>query len=47
MELVLPIQITKNTTKSAQLDADMITVNIFFASWITDIDIRQYPDSFI
>ena len=47
MELVLPIQITKNTTKSAQLDADMITVNISFASWITDIDIRRYPDCFI
>ena len=29
MELVLPIQITKNTTKTAQLDADMITVNNF------------------
>ena len=44
MELVLPIQITKNTTKTAQLDADMITVNIFSALWITDIDIRRYPD---
>ena len=22
----------------------MITVNIFFACWITDIDIRRYPD---
>ena len=29
MELVLPIQITKNTTKTAQLDAEMITVNNF------------------
>ena len=44
MELVLPIQITKNTTKMAQLDADMINVNKFFAHWITDIDIRRYPD---
>ena len=44
MELVLPIQITKNTTKAAQLDADMITVNNCFARWITDIDIRRYPD---
>ena len=44
MELVLPIQITKTTTKTAQLDADMITVNNFFARWITDIGIRQYPD---
>ena len=45
MELVLPIQITKNTTKTAQLDADMITVNTFSARWITDIDIRRYPDN--
>ena len=45
MELVLPIQITKSTTKMAQLDADMVTVNNFFAPWITDIDIREYPDN--
>ena len=43
MELVLPIQTTKKT-KTAQLDGDMITVNTFFARWITDIDIRRYPD---
>ena len=42
MELVLPIQITKNTTK---MDADMITVNNFFACWITDIEIRGYLDA--
>ena len=40
MELVLPIQITKSTTKATQLHGDMITVNNFFACWITDIDIR-------
>ena len=40
MDLVLPIQITKNTTKKDQLDGDMITVNNFLAHWITDIDIR-------
>ena len=45
MELVLPIQITKNTTKTAQLDADMITVNKFFVRWITDIDIKRYLDN--
>ena len=44
MELVLPIQITKNTTKTAQLDADMITVNNFFGSLDNYIDIMQYPD---
>ena len=47
MELVLPIQITKNTTKTAQLEGNMITVNNFFARWITDIDIRQYLDDTI
>ena len=44
MELVLLIQITKNATETAQLDADMITVNNFFARWMADTDIRQYPD---
>ena len=44
MELVLPIQITSKTTKTTQFDAGMITVNNSFACWITDIDIRQYPD---
>ena len=44
MELVLPIQITKNTTKKDQFDGDMITVNNFLARWITDIDIWWYPD---
>ena len=44
IKLVLPIQMTKNTTKTAQLDGDMITVNNFFARWITDIDIRRYSD---
>ena len=44
IKLLLPIQITKNTTKTAQLDGDMITVNNFFARWITDIDIRRYSD---
>ena len=44
MELVLPIQFTKKTTKTAQMDAYIITVNNFFGHWITDIDIRHYPD---
>ena len=26
------------------MDADIITVNNFFGHWITDIDIRCYPD---
>ena len=44
MELVLPIQFTNKTTKTAQMDAYLITVNNFFGHWITDIDIRHYPD---
>ena len=39
MELVLPIQFTKKTTKTAQIDGDLITVNIFFGQ-----NIRRYPD---
>ena len=26
------------------MDVDTITVNNFFGHWITDIDIRHYPD---
>ena len=26
------------------MDSDVITVNNFFGHWITDIDIRLYPD---
>ena len=44
MELVLSIQFTKKTAKTAQMDANMITVNNFFGHWIKDIDIRRYPD---
>ena len=44
MELVLPIQFTKSTNKTAKMSADLITVNNFFGHWIKDIDIRRYPD---
>ena len=44
MELILSIQFTKKTTKTAQMDGDLITVNNFFGHLITDIDIRRYPD---
>ena len=43
MEIVLPIQFTKKTNKTAQIDDDTVTVNIFFGHWFTDIDIRYYP----
>ena len=42
MELVLPIQFTKKTSKTMQMDANMITVNNFFGHWMTNIDIRRY-----
>ena len=44
MEIVFPIQFTKNTNKVVAMDADTITGNNFFGHWITDIDIRRYPD---
>ena len=44
MLVCIPIKCTKRTSKTAQLDANMITVNNFFGHWFTDIDIRRYPD---
>ena len=44
MCLVLPIQFTTKTKKTAQTDDELITVNNFFGHWIKDIDRRQYPD---
>ena len=44
MEIVLPIQFTKKTNKTAQIDKDTVTVNNFFGHWFTDIDIRRYPE---
>ena len=44
MELVLPIQFTKSTNKTAKMAADLITANILFGHLIKDIDIRRYPD---
>ena len=44
MEIVLPIQFTKKSNKTAQIDDHTVTVNNFFGHWFTDIDIRRYPD---
>ena len=44
MEIALPVQLIKKTTKTAQIDKDTVTVNNFFGHWFTDIDIRRYPD---
>ena len=44
MEIVLPIQFTKKTNKTAQIDDDTVTVNNFSGHWLADIGIRRYPD---
>ena len=44
MKIVLPFQFTKKTNKAVAMDADTITVNNCFGYWITDKDIRCYPD---
>ena len=45
MEIVLPIQFTKKSSKTAQINDDKETVNNFFRHWFTDIHIRRYPDN--
>ena len=42
--IYLPIQIIKNTHATADIDANMITVNNFFTYWIKEIDIKRYGD---
>ena len=44
MEIVLLIQFTKKTNKTAQIDKGTVTVNNFFGHQFADIDIRRYPD---
>ena len=44
MEIVFPIQFVKKTAKTTQIDADLVPVNNFFCRWITNIDIKRYPD---
>ena len=44
MTLVLPIQIKKSTNAATNIDNDMVTVNIFFARWLKEVDIKRYPD---
>ena len=44
MEIVFPIQFVKKTAKTTQIDADLMPVNNFFCRWITNIDIKRYPD---
>ena len=44
MEIVLPVQFTKKTSKTSQMDANMIPVNGFFFHWFNELDIKRYPD---
>ena len=44
MEICLPFKLTKKSNKAQKMDAQMMTVNILFGHWFTDIDIRRYPD---
>ena len=44
MLVCIPVQFTKKTSKSTQMDATMVTVNNFFGHWFTDLDLRRYPD---
>ena len=47
MEIYLPLKFTKKSNKALQMDAQMMTVNIFFGRWFTNIDVRRYPDDMI
>ena len=44
LAVVLSIQIKKETDKTADIDATMITVNSFFACWLKEVDIKRYPN---
>ena len=44
MLVCIPIKFTKKSSKTAQLDANMTTVNNFFGHWFTNIDVMRYPD---
>ena len=44
MEIALPIQFTKSTNEEQQMGKDLVTVNNLFGHWLTDIDIRCYPN---
>ena len=44
MEIVLPVQFVKKSTKTAELDDDLMPVNNFFCRWFTELDIKRYPD---
>ena len=43
--IVLPVQIKKISNAAQNTDADMITVNNYFAHWLNEVDIKRYPDN--
>ena len=44
MLVCIPITFTKKSSKTAQLDVNMTTVNNFFEHWFTNINVRRYPN---
>ena len=42
VHFVFPIKFKKRSDKSADIDAELITVNNFFAHWIKEISITKY-----
>ena len=44
VHLVFPLRIKKRTNNANNILATEITVNIFFAHWIKEIDIKRYGD---
>ena len=42
MHLVFPTKIKKSSNNATNPNATVMTVNNFFAQWITEIDINQY-----
>ena len=47
VHICLPIQIKKSTNETNDINAVMVTVTIFFAHWIKEIDTKRYRDDFM
>ena len=42
--LCLPIKTKKKTNNATNIDANLVTVNNFFAYWIKDVSVKRYDD---
>ena len=42
IHICFPIKIKKKTNNALDIDADLITVNNFFAHWVKEISITRY-----